>query len=106
MTSKRRTGISANSMLAAYKTFHRHADAGNYREAFAVFKAQPHLMNHMTILEISIHCREMSSQLPKRQAIQFIEAVERRMLDNVRLLEMARLFDREVRESWRKHGKN
>lgn len=102
MDPSKATDATTTSNPTAYEAFHRAADRGDYRKAFAVFKAQPHLMNHMTMLEISIHCRMMSSQLPRREALRFIEAVERRMLENVRLLEMARLFDREVRESKRK----
>jgi hypothetical protein len=99
MAPSKATGATAASTLTAYEAFHRAADRGDYRKAFAVFRAQPHLMNHMTLLEIPLHCRMMSDQLPRREAIQFIAAVERGMLENMRLLEMARLYDREVREN-------
>ena len=85
--SKHRPTVLA-STLKAYQAFHQAADRGNYQKAFTIFKAQPHLLNHMTILEISMHCRMMTSQLSRREALPFIEAVERR------LLEMTRLFDR------------
>jgi hypothetical protein len=91
------------STFKAYKAFHQAADRGDYRNAIAVFKAQPHLMNHMTLLEIAVHCRMVSNQLARKEAMQFIEAVERRMLENVRLLEMARLYDDVVRDEKREH---
>jgi hypothetical protein len=103
MRSSKATDTALASTFTAYKAFHRAADRGDYRKAIAVFKAQPHLMNHMTLLEISVHCRMVSNQLARKDAMQFIEAVERRMLENVRLLEMARLYDNVVREEKRKH---
>jgi hypothetical protein len=45
----------------------------------------------------------VSNQLARKEAMQFIEAVERRMLENVRLLEMARLYDDVVRDEKREH---
>ena len=98
MRSSKTTAAAAGSTLAAYQDFHRVADRGDYRKAFAVFKAQPHLMNHMTLLEISVLCRMMSNRLPKREALEFINALEKRMIETVRVLEVARHYDRVLRE--------
>src|SRR5258705_5162872 len=106
MRSSKATSAALASTLTAYKVLHKAADRGDYRKAIAVFKAQPHLMNHMTLLEISVHCRMVSNQLTRKEAMQFIEAVERRMMENVRLLEMARLYDDVVREEKRRHEKD
>jgi len=97
-----KTAISAKppegSSLAAYNEFHRAADRGDYRNAFIVLKNKPHLMNHMTLLEIAVHCRLIPNQLPKRQALQFIKLIEKRILGTVRLLEVARGYDEILRE--------
>ena len=103
MTSSKTTDAPAGSSLKAYEDFHQVADRGDYRKAITIFKAQPHLMNHMTLLEISVHCRLVSDQLAKREVLLFIESVERRMLQTVRVLELARLYDREVWENKRRH---
>lgn len=98
MTSSKTAGPTEGSTFKAHEAFHQAADRGDYRKAFSVFKAQPHLMNHMTLVEISIHCRMMSEQLAQREVMQFISAVERKMVESVRLLEAAKLYDREVRK--------
>ena len=105
MTPSKASDLPTGSTLKAYKIFHQAAGRGESRKAFAIFKSQPHLINHMTLIEIAVHCRMTFNRLPKRQAIQFIGAIEKRLMETVRLLEMVRLYDHVLRKGRLKEPK-
>jgi len=88
----------AGSTLNAYQLFHRSADRGDYRKAFTILKAQPHLVDHMTLSEIWVLSRMMTGSLGKREARQFIESIESRMRETVQVLKFARLYYKELRK--------
>jgi hypothetical protein len=88
----------AGSTLNAYQLFHQAADRGNYRKAFTILKAQPHLVDHMTLSEIWVLSRMMTGSLGKREARHFIESIECRMRETVRVLKFARRYYKELRK--------
>src|SRR5262245_7396306 len=100
--TKRRTLVSSWDY---YEAFHRAADRGNYRKAFAVFKANPLLIHHLKLSEIPTHCRYMSVQVSKRDVYEFIEAVNED-LDNLgQMLKAAKKYDKQIRKEFRSYSR-
>jgi hypothetical protein len=101
MATPKRQPSELASTRRAYEVFRRAADGGNYRQAFEAFKAQPHLLNHMTLLEIPVHCASMSQQLGKDEVSEFIKTAAAHLGSAGRMLQAAREYDKIVREQAR-----
>ena len=101
MATPKRQQCELASTRRAYEVFRRAADGGNYRKAFEAFKAQPYLVNHMTLLEIPIHCASMSHRLGKDEMSEFIKTAAAHLGSAGRMLMAARQYDKIVREQAR-----
>lgn len=102
MTAQQRKALSSGSTLDHYRAFHRAADGGDFRKAFAILKAQPHLVTHMTLLEMPCHCAIMSHKLSEAQMRWLIQTFQNHLKSMQRMLRMARQYDRVAREHKRR----
>ncbi len=98
MATPTRQQSESASTRSAYEVFRRAADGGDYRKAFEIFKAQPYLVNHMTLLEIPIHCASMSHQVGEDDVRKFIKTAAAHVGSAGRMLMAAREYDKIVRE--------
>ena len=59
-------------------------------------------MNHMTLIEIPLHCRFMSQQLGKHEIEEFIAATEEHLNNLRRMLKAAKRYEKSIREETRR----
>jgi len=98
MTASKQKPLTLGSIQNYYKAFHRAADRGHFRKAFAILKAQPDLVVCMTLLEMPCHCAMMSHKLSKEEMSHLIRTLQKRLTAMQEMLRMAKLVDNDARK--------